>query len=492
MTKVYKIHPAIGIARVGNHTSSFFVGPEAPGKPAIEFDRGGNEIPLTSYKQNGLIKRQAARFRVYEYEQQTDGSLQLIREVTTDESDHPVIHWRVDLVNSKAAGNRILEDNPEPRNESITNRQELIIRNPAPETIAGVNQSGVLFDQGKFRGKAVYLGELKTDGQGRLLVFGGRGVSDSVPANEPITDFANNDFWHDDVSDGPVTATIKIPGQPDRAVDAPAWVVVAPPDFAPGVGAIVTLFDVAFQAALQNPLFQVSAPAVPSFRQHVFPVLERTSNHRWVHKWNPWNGLSRDWELLSKKSDPASMPLRLAWFNRLVSPGLSAFEMPAFLETLLQKWRDGNFHDDWAAPTSPITVTPANLDRAALEACTGANFFPGIEASHNMKNVAIYAEPFRLSHQSVKAGDISQIMAVPWQADFLKCRISWWPSQRPDQVYVNPADAGVHPVSWSSGADGSHVQLVKNFGRLGVVVPQATDGETMHLEADRDATLPPR
>jgi hypothetical protein len=64
MAKVYKIHPAIGIARVGNHTSSFFVGPEAPGKPAIEFDSGGNEIPLTSYKQNGLIKRQAARFRV--------------------------------------------------------------------------------------------------------------------------------------------------------------------------------------------------------------------------------------------------------------------------------------------------------------------------------------------------------------------------------------------------------------------------------------------
>ena len=36
MATVYKIHPAIGVARVGNHPDAFFVGPEAPGSAGVE------------------------------------------------------------------------------------------------------------------------------------------------------------------------------------------------------------------------------------------------------------------------------------------------------------------------------------------------------------------------------------------------------------------------------------------------------------------------
>jgi hypothetical protein len=32
MGTVYKIHPAIGIARVGNHPTAFFIGPESTGR----------------------------------------------------------------------------------------------------------------------------------------------------------------------------------------------------------------------------------------------------------------------------------------------------------------------------------------------------------------------------------------------------------------------------------------------------------------------------
>lgn len=494
MPKVYKIHPAIGIARVGDHPDSFFIGPEVPGQPPLEIDASDNEVPLASYKQKvgktGQVKRQVARFRVFEYDKQADGSLQLLRELTPNEPDHPTIEWRVDLVNSKSAGQRILEGSGAGLRNPGIDPLELIIRNPVAQTIAGAKQSGKLFDQGKFRGKSTYLGELRTDKDGRLLVLGGRGVSDSVPAGVDIEDFANNPFWHDDIGDGPVTATIKFAGQPDRAVDAPAWVIVAPPDFAPGVGTIVTLYDVAFQAALQTPAFGLVAPAVPSFRHHVFPVLERTSNLRWVHKWAFWNMLSRNWPQLSNIG-AALATERAKWFNRLVNPGLAEFEMPAFLRAVLEAWRDGSFLDDWSDAVTPPALTPENLDRAALEACTGANFFPGIEASLNVKDPAIYLEPFRLSHQKVEAGGMSQIMAVPWQADFLKCRGNWWPSQRPDLVYETAAAAGVQPgLDWAEGADGDHEEMVKNFGRLGFIVPKTVGGETVHLEVDRDLPHP--
>ena len=36
MAKTYKIHPSIGIARVGNSLTQFFIGPEIPGVPPME------------------------------------------------------------------------------------------------------------------------------------------------------------------------------------------------------------------------------------------------------------------------------------------------------------------------------------------------------------------------------------------------------------------------------------------------------------------------
>src|SRR5262249_16887040 len=133
---------------------------------------------------------------------------------------------------------------PSPRNTDLVGpaRDGLIIRDPRDRKVAGKNQAGVLFDQGKFLGAPVFLGELQTDGGGRLIVLGGRGASDSVPPGKPIVSFANNDRWHDDVADGPVTATVTFPGQAARPVEFPAWVTVAPPDFAPGIGGVITLY----------------------------------------------------------------------------------------------------------------------------------------------------------------------------------------------------------------------------------------------------------
>ena len=54
-------------------------------------------------------------------------------------------------------------------------------------------------------------------------VLGGRGHSASADGS-PATTFANNDGWHDDTSDGPVHATVKLGGVA-LPVDS-AWVLV--------------------------------------------------------------------------------------------------------------------------------------------------------------------------------------------------------------------------------------------------------------------------
>jgi hypothetical protein len=490
MGTVYKIHPAIGIARVGDHPSAFFIGPEAPGSPGVEIGNGDNETPVTRYKEAGQVKRQAARFRVFRFDQDEGGVLHLIGEVTAQEAQ---IEWRVNLVNRKAA----LDHNPpaghpaNPRNTDIADRDSLIIKNPNPVKISGVNQPAQEFN-GRFLGKPVYLGELRTDAKGRLLVLGGRGVSASVPPGEPVDSFINNDKWHDDTSDGPVTAVVTLPGQDPVLVHHPAWVAVAPPDFAPGIDSIVTLYDVAFQAAVDKGALQPEP--VPSFRRHIKPLIERATNLRWVNNWNIWNALiPLNWNALAS-TDAGSAPLRMAVAKKLKEPGLAMFMMPAFMQGYIDKWVAGNFVSDLngADPEVPL---PEQLDRAALDACVGNNFFPGIEASLNLRDKDIYARPFRLDHTNlgkVFPGCLTEIMAVPWQADFRDCAGGvWWPSQRPDIAMTDANNIPGSQSEWEEPIpERDHKQMVDHVMQLGFIVPAQVGQETVFVEAERDPQFP--
>jgi len=191
-----KIHPAIGIARVGNSPTEYFVGPEKPGV---------HTPPPGGYRDaQGRIKRQAARFRLFGYD--TKGKL--IGEVTAKDAD---ITWKVSLANKKAEwikfqGRKSITNTSLRRNPTVTDRNSLII-NPAPRSLSGSNQAAS-FDTGKFLGVSVPLGDMRTEKDGRLLVLGGFGKSAS-PAHMLLSEFANNDGWYDDVSDGPVTASVK-------------------------------------------------------------------------------------------------------------------------------------------------------------------------------------------------------------------------------------------------------------------------------------------
>ena len=196
--------------------------------------------------EDGEIKRQAARFRVYAHLK--DGA---VVEVTAASAR---IEWRVAIANLKAGWYEFNQAMDLPRGLSREARQ----RNrklsppggraaldivPKPRSIEGRNAAAVAFDDGAFWGKKVYLGELRTDADGRLLFLGGRGALRPSSRDMKPTTFANNDGWHDDVADGPVRATVTFPGA--KPIEAePGYVAVTPPNYAPGVSGVVTMDDV--------------------------------------------------------------------------------------------------------------------------------------------------------------------------------------------------------------------------------------------------------
>src|ERR1041384_3445321 len=226
----FAIYPSIGVARIGNSPQGFFFGPEQP-----EATRSG------PYRDDGgRIKRQAARFRLYGL----DAQGHVVKEITTADAQ---VHWQGEGANKKAAwfdfdqaldldeslGSDVMAGiasrirNPDVKGDA---RGGLAIT-PPPVTISGkgVNEHGgkATYElSGRFMGKDVYLGEVRTDEQGRLVFLGGRGVSASADGSG-LTNFANNALWHDDVCDGPVDATVEYQGRTYPATGA--WLIVGPP-----------------------------------------------------------------------------------------------------------------------------------------------------------------------------------------------------------------------------------------------------------------------
>lgn len=515
------IHPAIGICRLGDSPAGFFLGPEVPGH---------HPLPPGGFKDGeGRVLRQAARFRVFGFNR--DG--QVVAELTADDAE---ITWRVHLANKKAAWYDFERafDVPESiegipargipplvvgrRNASVTgeDRRQLVI-DPGPHEVSGrsVNHDGAdpryRFDTGHFFDVAVPLGELRTDEQGRLLVLGGHGASGSLLPDKPAIEFINNKQWYDDTGDGPVDAIVRIQGR-TLPVEG-AWVVVAPPNFAPGITSSVTMYDVIYQVGVG---FAPVVPARPSFSRQIFPLLERQVRQQWVNL-----GVFTDngWGALDDFTRPDLLPrlarrsrryrtLRTAVFARFRDPAFverqpgllppyygDAFNLPPvsprhYLALLpaqyewLRQWADGDFDDDWPEgglrfPESldriRLNDRPGALDRAALDECLGGPFCPGYELTWPMRFPPMYAAPFRLSRRqdpepdwgnsldSTRAlapdgplsasgpGDLTRWLALPWQTDTAVCRFGF-----------NPSDGTYLPAFWPARVP-NHVLARANY-----------------------------
>jgi hypothetical protein len=402
MPVTYRIHPAIGIARVGDSPDDFFIGPEAPGiSPTLNKPDGSSSQPGKYKDQQHKIKRQGARFRIYEYTEDTAGVVTKVREITSTEAR---IEWEVRLANGKAAAAKL--EGGGRRNKNVKPESDLII-DSGPQQISGANQAMKKL-RGKFmKSTDVQLGDLLTDSAGRLIVLGGLGKSQS-PSNIELHHFADNDGWCDDVADGPVRATIRLTGS-TAPIDAdPAWVIVAPPDFAPPIENVVTLYDLVYDVMARfDPRLAVSDTSKVSFTKDIYPILRRVSHMHWVskdaaghHGENLPDHFISHLDELSKKEQGFGTRNRI--FRALRNPKGGGGPMPKLPDPTvpgasltevqykrMELWSQGKFDADWPgaepAPTPFDKLTDKDrsqaLDRPALEACTGGPFFPGIEAS---------------------------------------------------------------------------------------------------------------
>jgi hypothetical protein len=479
--KTVKIFPPIGIARIGN-SQEWYIGPELPfpAPPPIPSDG--------KYKDNQCrVRRQAQRFRLWGYfDDNTD------RELTTADGD---VQWTVYLANAK----------PVFRGEPGG------LIDPGPRTLKNANDSAT-FANGTYTysGKTVEvpLGSAVTDTQGRLIVAGGFGTSDTPvgAATNPISYWLETAGWYDDISDGPVNATIVVGGQTFNAVGA--WVICPPPRYAPSTYSIITLYDTMRQVAIDLGL--LPQPGQPSFVKDIWPILTRAIGMLRVSAltFGPGDhgslstvippGAGQDGarsaifgQLANPNPPPAggNMPLLnaggvLPILNEQdVAPTLRKFQY-----TQMQSWSQGTFTNDWP-PVAPTVLTPDGLTQAALENCVGAPFYPGIEATLTVRDGSIkYVEPFRFDQTGMKPGDVTKGMARPWQADFTACTggnaadsPDWWPAARPDGVYP-VAGGGAQDWTRSLVTGGNPQQMVDNWFRLGFVVDQ---GDGLPVEVER-------
>jgi hypothetical protein len=465
-----KIFPPIGIARMGN-SQDWYIGPELP------FPAPPPTPPNGKYKDNQCrILRQAQRFHLWGYFD--DGSN---RELTVADGN---ISWTVHVANAKA----IFQGESAPDG----------LIDPGPRTLNGANDSAT-FANGTYHysGQVVEvpLGDASTDAQGRLIVRGGFGFSSS-PVGNSIGNFWQNAGWHDDVSDGPVNATIVVGGQTFQAVGA--WVICPPPRYAPSTYAPITLYDTIREVAIDNNLPGTPQPAMPpSFVNDIWPILRRGIGMLRVVASDFSPG---DHGTLSQviPPGPGQDATRATIFNNLANPAGGGGNMPLvysggplgsdpadipptlrkFQYAQMQSWSQGNFVNDWPAsgqPSGPTTITPDGLTQAALENCIGAPFYPGIEATVSVNDGSLtYSEAFRLDQTTLNPGDVTKGMARPWQADFTDCtggigsdNTQWWPSARPVSVYPQGANA---PTDWTHGLVNSPLDMVANWFRFGFIV----------------------
>jgi hypothetical protein len=470
----YAIYPPIGLARIGNSTDAFFIGPERAGSRGSELKPDGTEVEVTSFKDTThRVKPQAARFHVFEVPD--DGSAPRPAQLPSGAT----IRWSVRLVNKKDAINRPGSPPDPPIMPTAKAGREDRVIDTQIQQIAGVSAAARSL-VGKYRQEDVRLGDLRTDSSQRLLVVGAEGRSSSPTGAAIGGSFYTNTDWFDDVGDGPVTAEVVLPGGASTPC-TPAWVIVAPPDFAPGCQGVVTLYDVILQVALDQSW--TTLPARPSFVDHIRPMLERARNLRWVNNGAMWPLISDNWtDLANPASAMKSLREENAGFVRAAEDQLHDFSLRDWQNAYLDRWIAGDFDP------GPLQVAPsAVLTRAVLDGSVGQGFFPGIEAGIIVTIPTLYSQPFdfRFDHARVAPGDITALMALPWQADFLKCNGSWWPAQRPDLAQ----QANGQRPAWLRPSM-NHKRLVADVMKLGVITPGVdAAGQEAFIETGRDPQL---
>jgi hypothetical protein len=426
---LYRIHPGIGIARLGDSPDEFCISPEKPAALPIDCDSEGNprltpdgtsELSIAKFKDaEGRIKRQAARFHIYIYDDKNPCGrpLKIGDEIKGGGNNGVLvdIQWQVYLANKKSSwyefdalkGEHGYEKNHKRRNADITNkeaRQKLII-DPGPQVVNATTQRTASFSR---KNNDVYapvfppkldpnsintLGDLRTDGAGRLLVLGGHGNSGTVNrglGHPRIDTYANNDGWFDDTSDGVVMARLVMFSKEVgrlRFIDVeyPAWVIVSYPAYVPEILDIVTLDDVVYDLAIRELAYRTDLYGeTGSFSNP--PHIDPNDTGALMH----WKRGKLEW-------NPDYKP----WFYRDVWPILFRADEMTHLTNVLEQsnyphnqTQRGNFDPDKLSV--PPFVNESAFDRARTEAVkknqSGALFIESLEPTLALSDERLKAQ----------------------------------------------------------------------------------------------------
>jgi hypothetical protein len=504
--RVYRIHPAIGIARMGDSTAAgeegYFIGPEVPNFDFVPGPYDASGTGRGNYRdRSNKIRREGARFRIYEYAYSEINRSEpiMVREITSRDAE---IVWEVEIGNRK----------------SFTENNTKVPNLPGPVEHDGT--TGQVDIVGSIFGDQVKLATLLRDAEGRLIVLGGAGRSRS-PSGARLSGLFNKD-WYDDAGDGPVRARIKMRDSGRRPEVDSAWVITSVPAYAAPVRNIVTLWDLAYSRAVEK--FGDPFPVAVSFRRHIYPVLRGAANMQWVTRAAARGALGHrigrggdflEPGLLSRlaNKDTVTSPglheaARMAVYRKLRRPNSPLVNnlLPAVSGNMpdlngdfgsdlavtpvqymmMYLWARGDFSPDFDTTSDPqrledvaIADQPRTLNEGALVTTAGGSFQPGIEACVVMLSHDVFERPFRIN-RNCSAGTLTASLSVPWQADFEACTERWWPGARPTDVTAD----GSNFYKWlpESATDD---ETVNKWRELGFLRRFDSGGREVYYERER-------
>ena len=292
MSKRFRIYPSIGIARMGDSEAQqgdVIFSPEIPWANLYETEN--NYITP-----DGKLKKQAQRFYIYECDEKGNP----IKQADLSEFE---VTWSVEVANKKAFWydfNNSLDlsvqlknhnnlspnfydkaiapgidasyRNPNVLNQKLrqkdgVNYREELVNSPGKKSVTAKNKRQEVVGAFPFNptgnskvaavlkatAKTVKLATLEYDDD-TLIFYPADGISAALNPSDLNTDFADNSNWYDDICDGRVTATLKHKKGKHPTIhlddsETAAWVASAPPDYAPQIQPISTMFDLIMGAA---------------------------------------------------------------------------------------------------------------------------------------------------------------------------------------------------------------------------------------------------
>lgn len=542
MTTVFRVHPSIGVARLGS-SNEYLLAPESLTGSDDGSEAGGLPINPANHEvatakdlrdKHGKLKRQAARFKIFAYDSDSDesypngGGTEVRVGSQIGEKFVSDIIWTVHLANKKAnnyqvsspLGRKAFEDGkfPQLRNaalgsdlEDVVRRKWLII-DPGPRAVSGLipvecnfdNDSVATYSDSKGKiveiedypksfpndimkklyapsGNIETLGELKVEGDSRLLVIGAFGKAVSLynmyGNYYRFNSDTNNDGWFDDSADGPVNARIVFTD--GSVIDAHGgWVNCVDPSYAPQIRNVVSTWDDVYdtfvrELDLKPNIYQkgFKESYCCSFKDEVHPIFRACEQVKWVANIPPIAESAHDAVgAIGPKDDPERTIMAGLVFIRnpnkseedeagvplmplsLGDSGKSFLSVTKTQYFALSQWNNGSFND-----SSEKLGEGELLDKVSLVSCLGGRYVPGIEFSYLVRDKDIYEQdwrntgggPFRIKQAALdyskvgptpflnsgwipvhsgnkpglEPGDMSKFLAIPWHTDYNSCSV---------------------------------------------------------------------